>query len=660
MATSAIVLVLFSTIFLIMDLRKREIRHSDLESSSLAQMFSRQTAQNFDSIELVLQGAQERIVSMHGKGFPLNDLAVHFLLSARITGLHQIRSLFVVNAEGQVINSSNSFRQAPLAVQDRDYFLAFTKNINLRQFISKPERNRGNHRWSLFVSRPLITDQGRFVGVVVANIDIESFESLYSLTQMEYSRPLSVYLVDGTLIASLPHRENQIGDFAPELKNENIPKQDEQVTIIEHKSGNNSELKFSLSRVARFPLLVSVINDKAEALAPWRETALPIAFGAIFVNIFIAIIAMALMNRITRENALSQALVGIQQKYSHTVNSVMDAIVALDSDLKIVLFNPAAEHMFGISEQVAMQGGIDQLLPERFQSAHLRYLTQLSQSTADVQLSHPLLKIIGRRSDGSEFPMESAVSSTVINGARLFTAVLRDVTLQRKAEADLIALNHQLRTLSTSLQQVREDERTRISRELHDELGQQLTALKLDLLWLTGRIKDGRPPEVCELDSMRAALKVAISSVKRIASELRPLVLDDLGFVEALRWLASEMSRRSGLQISVDAPEADQVKDLRLQTALFRVAQESLTNVVKHANATQVSIRFKTDGPQWVLQIADDGQGMTSPGAGIGLLSMRERSHEFGGTFEISSSNVEGTRIEVRIPRAHELLNASL
>ena len=231
------------------------------------------------------------------------------------------------------------------------------------------------------------------------------------------------------------------------------------------------------------------------------------------------------------------------------------------------------------------------------------------------------------------------------------TAVLRDATEKRKAEMELREANSQLRELSHSLTLVREQERTRISRELHDDLGQQLTGLKLSLSWLGSRIKEGRETAAQNVDDMRHQLDAAIASVRRIAAELRPPVLDDLDFSEALAWQTREFTRHSALEVSLNLLDGALVKDNEVATALFRIVQEALTNVVRHAQATQLQIGLTQRDGQLVLTIHDNGigfDGLVRKG-GVGLVGMRERCSAIGGTFGIESSPGTGTTISVSV-----------
>jgi signal transduction histidine kinase len=234
------------------------------------------------------------------------------------------------------------------------------------------------------------------------------------------------------------------------------------------------------------------------------------------------------------------------------------------------------------------------------------------------------------------------------------TAVLRDASEKHRAELELREANRQLRELSNSLTQVREQERTRISRELHDDLGQQLTGLKLSLSWLGNRIKDGRETAARNVDDMRYQLDGAIASVRRIAAELRPRVLDDRDFAEALTWQTREFTRHSGLEVSLNLQAGALVTDNRLATALFRITQEALTNVVRHAQASQVSISLTEQDGRLTLSIRDDGVGFDgSLGmTGVGLVGMRERCTAIGGVFDIASTEGSGTAVSVSVALA--------
>jgi signal transduction histidine kinase len=230
-----------------------------------------------------------------------------------------------------------------------------------------------------------------------------------------------------------------------------------------------------------------------------------------------------------------------------------------------------------------------------------------------------------------------------------------DRTAQLKLASDeLRRSREELRALSLHLQEVREQERTRISREIHDELGQALTALKMDLVTHVERTEVDFHSEAM----LRAIPMVdhMIASVRRIATELRPQILDDLGLLPALEWQAQDFASRTGIKCRLRCIGTTTALDTERSTALFRMVQETLTNVARHAQATQAQIGLRISRTVVSLDVRDNGRGMRESAsglrAGLGLFGMRERAAAFGGTVIIRSTSYTGTHVRVRIPLA--------
>ena len=649
-----------STALLIWNLRARELEHSRIETISLTQMFIEQTEQEFSSTEMLLSNIQEKLQDPFGSQLALDGMGVRLLMNSRLGGSRQIRSLFIVNADGLIINTTKDIGSAAINVADRNYFKFFENGQSNRIYIDKPVRNRFDNTWSLHLSKGLVDQHGKFRGVIVASMDIPSFEQLYNFMKLDYLRPIAIYLNDGTLVASLPHRENMIGEKVPELTLAEIAMGSVEVTMIQHRSGDGGHQLFALGKLEKFPILVSVTNDDEQALASWRETAIPIGIGSAGTCLFILLVAGFLVRELIRENELSLQLRDATDRYHHTIDSVMDAIVAVDEHQNILLFNPAAEVMFGYKAQDIIGQPLRTLIPDRFRTGHGAHVEGFMSSPvlSRTMSLRPQLEITGKRRDGSEFPIESTISKTTIGNTKQLTAVLRDATERRRAETALYQTNQQLRELSASLEKVREEERTRISRELHDDLGQQLTGLKLDMSWFANRLKDGRGIDPDKVADMRRALDVAVSSVRRISTELRPLVLDDLGFVDALKWHVADLAKRSGLNVSLNFSDAEMHLVDDVATALFRIVQESLNNIVKHAQAQHVFINLDSSGSQLSLTIQDDGKGFDTdtPSSGLGLISMRERALALAGAFSVVSNDERGVTVCIEIPMHNAVL----
>ena len=223
-----------------------------------------------------------------------------------------------------------------------------------------------------------------------------------------------------------------------------------------------------------------------------------------------------------------------------------------------------------------------------------------------------------------------------------------------RAETELKDSHAQLRALAANLQAVREEERTRIARELHDELGQALTALKFDLAWLTSRLAQQDASLSQKAKAVTTQMDTLIKTVRRIATELRPGMLDDLGLAASIEWQAREFQKRMGIQCAVSVPSQDLPLARAQSTALFRIFQETLTNVARHAKAQHVQVKLAVEHDWLTLQVQDDGRGIQgreiAGRSSLGLLGMRERVELLGGVFNILGVSGEGTTVTVSIP----------
>jgi len=224
-----------------------------------------------------------------------------------------------------------------------------------------------------------------------------------------------------------------------------------------------------------------------------------------------------------------------------------------------------------------------------------------------------------------------------------------------RAEDDLRHANEQLRALSAHLQHMREEERTRIAREVHDELGQKLTGLKLDLSWLDRRLSSPRSgPLRQKVKDLSNDVDATVQIVRRIATELRPQILDDLGLGAALEWQGSEFQNRTGIHCSVTSRVGDATWNQEFTTVFFRIFQELLTNIIRHANATLVEVRLAEESGSLVLEVRDNGRGITEKEIGnnrsIGLIGMRERAALGGGAITFAGVPGKSTTVRVVIP----------
>lgn len=263
------------------------------------------------------------------------------------------------------------------------------------------------------------------------------------------------------------------------------------------------------------------------------------------------------------------------------------------------------------------------------------------------------------RKDGTRFPSE--ITSSIFRdskGELRSSMIIRDVTERKSADKKLKESEEKYRELSHHLIKVREDERLQIARELHDDLGQKLTVLSLNFSRIKSKISPLFPGLEEPLEDLSGLHSMTVESLNRISYGLRPSILDDLGICAAVNWLVSEFSKSSGIGCSLICnPETLMLND-RLSLAVFRIIQESLTNIARHSGATKASVLIKTDGEHITVRVKDNGKGIGDSGSSermsFGLIGMRERTEVFGGTFRIGNRPGKGTRITAIIPGSGE------
>jgi PAS domain S-box-containing protein len=262
-------------------------------------------------------------------------------------------------------------------------------------------------------------------------------------------------------------------------------------------------------------------------------------------------------------------------------------------------------------------------------------------------------------------PLCAAVTTIVVRDAQDRPVglrwLLRDISQHkaaqekaRQADQALQQSHEQLRALASHIQNQQEEERRRIAREIHDELAQALTVLKIDVVWLSNQLRTTDSRRRKRLKDMGLLLDGLVSSVRRIGTELRPGILDDLGLTAAIEWQLQEVRKRTGLAYALRLPEEDIALDQARATSMFRIFQEALTNVLRHASARKVAVRLVPQPDALVLEVADDGKGITpdqlADHGSLGLLGMRERAHLLGGEVSIQGQSGEGTVVTLRMP----------
>jgi PAS domain S-box-containing protein len=369
-----------------------------------------------------------------------------------------------------------------------------------------------------------------------------------------------------------------------------------------------------------------------------------------------------------------------QLRLAGLIDSAMDAIIAVNSEQRIVLFNPAAEQMFGCPAGEALGQPLDRFIPARFHEVHHRHIEHFGKTGATNRRMGALGALSGLRANGEEFPIEASISHMKAGGQKLFTVILRDITERKQAEADLQAWQRELESrveertaelnlvhgqlqaeaiererLEAEIARIAEREQLRLGQELHDGLGQQLTGIRYLLTALHARLRKTSPTRAREARRLETMVARSIEQTRSLARGFYPVELENLGLRPALEEFARHIEQAFGVHCAVqsDGSACGQLKG-PLAFQLFRIAQEAAQNAAKHAQAEQIAIELGTSGDDILLIVKDDGCGFQSDGAGtkgMGMRIMRHRALAIGGKLEARNDPHGGATITCSVPR---------
>ncbi len=353
-----------------------------------------------------------------------------------------------------------------------------------------------------------------------------------------------------------------------------------------------------------------------------------------------------ILRDVTERLAAEREQQRLTQRLAGLLDSAMDAIITVNEESRMVLYNQAAEKIFGWPSAEAIGQRLEMLMPKRFGQGHALHLQHFAATGTTSRRMGDGTVLYGKRRGGEEFPMEASISQLQVPEGRLFTVILRDVSERVQAQRELQAFAMESHAL-------REGEKTRVARELHDELAQSLTAMKMDTIWVRDSLPDCPADVHAKLQGMLTMLDQTVAATRRIAADLRPLLLDDLGLGAAIEWLVHNFTQRTGVACDLDVDDDVDLPE-PYATAVFRIVQESLANVAKHAQAKRVSVQIVREPHSAVLRIEDDGVGfeVAAPrkSHSLGLMGLRERAQLLQGSVSISSQPGAGTRVEISIP----------
>jgi PAS domain S-box-containing protein len=329
-----------------------------------------------------------------------------------------------------------------------------------------------------------------------------------------------------------------------------------------------------------------------------------------------------------------------------------DGVIVAGHNGRVLTVNEQARKLFGYSPQEFLGLQVEALMPESHRAAHVGHRENYVQAPV-ARLMNPIQELRGMRKDGSEFIAEIGLGPLQFKNQACTIAIVRDITERKKLETERAEQQKRFRDLSRRLMEVQEAERRKLSTELHDRTSPGLAAIQINLTMLNNLLSTRGTEDIgALLDDTAGLIADTTVSIREISSNLRPTVLDDGGLLPALAGYAQQFAKRTGVAVQLQTQDLTSELTPAVQSNLFRIVQEALTNCAKHAKAKNVTIRLSTDSHLVSLVIADDGVGFDfdkQSAPGLGLLTMRERAEFAGGSFSLETKPGQGTRIRVLV-----------
>jgi len=408
--------------------------------------------------------------------------------------------------------------------------------------------------------------------------------------------------------------------------------------------------RFNIS-LSKIPKESFILNYPESFFIKYKKTL--ITFTLIFIAYTLTIFLLAI--NISKRKKIERQLRISEEKYRDLYDNAPDMYHSVDKNGIIIDCNETEAKMLGYRKDEIIGKKIIDFMTEESKKLQMEFFPNINKYS-HIQIERDFV-----RKDGSVFTAALNVYVEVDEKGNFVKTktIGRDITYRKKIEEELRKSKEALRKLSLYLQNIRESERKEISKEIHDELGQSLTALKLSLSWIKKRVKDDTLLE--KFDEAMSLINSLIKQVQNIANKLRPSLIDHLTLQDAIKWQVKEFEKNTLIPCEVEISEDNIQLSKEISIAIFRIFQEALTNIARHSNATQVSIKlFRVDG-SFIIIVKDNGVGIgedkiKSPES-FGLMSMKERAYSINATIDIRKAEEGGTEVILSVPLREQIIN---
>jgi PAS domain S-box-containing protein len=580
--------------------------------------------------------------------------AVNQLFQAHINELPYLRAMWFLDAHSVVQYDSdplNAVSDEGLPGMDVDYVALFSAQPERNFLIGMPARGGRHGAWLTHAARPLRSSTGAVTGVLVAAIDSRYFETLWQNMDLGSDGAVGLLRRDGVLLIRSPFVASAIGkNFKDRPVFTTLLPDQPYGNYTDTSSVDGVQRMFSYRTLSAHPDMVVIVGQAyAQVLTPWWRWVrlVVLVWGCSWVGLFG--IAYLLVRVWRKKQDSEQTLRASEERYRSLYLYAMDAILVTSPDGRVLHANPAACTLFGRTEaeiQAVGRSGLLDVTDPRLAAA----------LAARAATGHFRGELTFLRQGGDPFPGELTTSVFAgKQGEARTTIIIRDISERKKTDATLQQYAEKMQVLSRRIIETQEAERRRLASELHDELGQSLTAIKINLQ--SGALFKNRNTEELNTENIRI-IDDTLQQVRRLALALRPSILDNLGLVPALNWLGKQTAQRTHLLFEFSSVELPQRLAPELETTCFRIAQEALTNIARHAHAQHFSITMAQEDGLLVIRIQDDGVGMdwgavlagALTGRSFGVLGMVERATLVGGELQVQSAVGQGCTLVLRCP----------